>query len=181
MKGCRVFRPGFRHTVSEDSMTPLPKEYAKKIDWLIAAISKHNSDECLMWPFAVDRDGYGRVCFYESGKKKRVFAHRATFMVAHGRWPKELGLHSSNTPGCFNPRHISEGGHLQNQTEKSERGRSVKGMQQHDAKLTDDIVRQARAAYRPRKLGFHRLAKIYGVSKHAMRMAITRVTWRHVA
>jgi hypothetical protein len=180
MKGCRVFRPGKSHTVSENSMTPLPPEYPKKIDWLIAAIASHDSDKCLMWPFAVDRDGYGRVCFYEGGKKIRVFSHRAAFHVAHGRWPEPLGLHSCDTPGCFNPRHIFEGTHADNHLDQVCKGRTIRGTMQVCAKLTEEIVAKARKEYVPRCMGFHRLAKKYGVTKQAMRSAVSGKTWRHV-
>lgn len=161
-------------------MTSPLSEYRTKADWLAATIADHNSDECLLWPFAVDRDGYGRVCFYGDGKKQRVFAHRVAFRLIHGRWPEPLGLHSCDNPPCFNPRHITEGGHAKNQREKVLRGRSLRGVQQHDAKLTDEIVRQARGEYICGKVGFHRLAKKYGVSDHGMKLAITGKSWRHV-
>ena len=115
-------------------MTPPLLKYRTKAEWLAAAIAEHNSDDCLLWPFAIDRDGYGRVCFYGDGKKERVFAHRASYRLTHGRWPLPLGLHSCDTPACFNPRHIHEGTHAVNQGEKADRGRSLSGAEQHDAK-----------------------------------------------
>lgn len=151
----------------------------RQIEWLESAIRAHDSDECLLWPFTVDRDGYGRVCFYGDGRKERVFAHRASFRIVHGRWPEPLGLHTCDTPACFNPRHITEGSHSKNQHEKVMRGRSLRGSMQHGAKLTEELVRKARQEYVPRKMGFHRLAKKYGVSKRAMRLAISGISWRH--
>lgn len=139
-------------------------------------IQEHASNECLTWPMKRDHDGYGRVWY----QGKPVGAHRLAFFVVHGRWPVPNALHSCDNPPCFNPRHLSEGSNLLNQNQKAKRGRSLRGVQQHDAKLTDDAVQQARAEYIPRKMGFHQLAKKYGVSKPAMRWAIIGKTWRHV-
>ncbi len=149
----------------------------RRLEWLQLVALPWLSDECLLWPFTVDRDGYGRVKY----KLVETRSHRLVFRLAYGRWPNPLALHSCDTPGCCNLRHISEGTHADNQHQKAARGRSLRGVQQHDAKLTDELVLQARKEYRPRKMGFHRLAKKYGVSKYAMRMAITGHTWRHVS
>ena len=161
-------------------MTPPLENYRTKADWLSAAISEHVSDECLMWPFAVDRDGYGRVCFYGNGKKERVFAHRVSFRLTHGRWPEPCGLHSCDVPGCFNPRHIFEGTCADDHADQVKKGRTTRGVMQRDAKLTDDQVRLIRAEYVPRKHGFHRLAKKYGVSKPIIMKIIKGKLWSHV-
>lgn len=139
-------------------------------------IEEHGSDECLLWPMKRDRDGYGRV-WYEG---KTVGVHRLAFFFAHGHWPVPSALHSCDNPPCFNPCHLSEGSNLVNQNQKAERGRSVRGEQQHDAKLTEEVVRKMRAEYVPGKMGFHRLGKKYGVSKRAARLAITGFLWRHI-
>jgi hypothetical protein len=151
--------------------------YNPRREWLTNVALKWESDKCLLWPFRVDKDGYGRLNCIPNIETR---SHRAVFFLKHGRWPEPNALHSCDTPGCCNLRHISEGTPQQNQHEKAERGRSLRGVQQHDAKLTDDLVRQARAEYVPRKMGFHRLAKKYGVSKHGMMLAIKGASWKHV-
>lgn len=138
-------------------------------------IENHHSEECLLWPMKRDRDGYGRVWF----QGKTHGAHRVSFLLTNGRWPSNA-LHSCDNPPCFNPRHIGEGTNAVNQSEKAERGRSVRGTRQHDAKLTDEMVLRMRAEYVPGKMGFHRLGKKYGVSKRAAMLAISGRLWRHV-
>ena len=160
-------------------MTSLPKEYHAKFDWLKAAIESHKSDDCLMWPFAVDRDGYGRVCSYIDGKEDRVFAHRVSFRLVHGRWPDPLGLHKCDVPGCFNPRHIFEGTHAENHADQVRKGRSLRGVMQRDAKLSDELVSKMRNEYSD-GASFSQLASIYGVSKIAARWAVNGKTWKHV-
>ena len=134
-----------------------------------------------MWPFAVDEDGYGKLPYYENGKKLKVSAHRLSYKLIHGRWPMPNGLHSCDTPGCFNPRHIFEGTAQDNHDDQVSKGRQLKGTQQADAKLTEEIVIQARQEYRETNLGFNRLAKKYGVSIPAMKTAIEGIhNWKHV-
>src|SRR6266481_1732442 len=132
----------------------------RPLDWLSSVALNWHDAKCLMWPFGVDRDGYGRIKI--KGVENR--SHRVVFFLHYGRWPSPCALHSCDIPGCCNLRHISEGTHRQNQNQKANRGRSLQGVQQHDAKLTDELVRIARAEYRPYKMGYHRLAKKYGVS-----------------
>lgn len=138
-------------------------------------IENHHSDDCLLWPMKRDRDGYGRVWY----QGKTHGAHRMAFFFTYGRWPSNA-LHSCDNPPCFNPRHIGEGTTAVNQREKAERGRSVRGVRQHDAKLTDEMVLRMRTEYVPGKMGFHRLGKKYGVSKRAAMLAISGRLWRHV-
>lgn len=149
--------------------------------WLVKAVAEHNSNKCLIWPFHVDKDGYGRVRPPVEEFGRITFgAHRLAFKLKYGRWPEPLGTHSCDTPRCCNPRHIKEGTHSTNQGEKAARGRSLRGVQQHDAKLNDDLVRKIRVEYKPYKFGFHRLATKYGITKPIIKGIIDGRLWRHV-
>lgn|SRR5215469_1386358 len=151
-------------------------------EYLVKSVRECSTDSCLIWPYQTDRDGYGRLRMpmAVAGKRVKVAAHRLAYKIVNGNWPKNEGTHSCDNPSCFNPRHIKDETNAMNQAQKAERGRSLRGSMQHDAKLTDDLVRQARAEYVPRRNGFHKLAKKYGVSKHAMRLAVSKLSWRHV-
>ena len=146
------------------------------LEWLYSVALNWHDDKCLLWPFGVDRDGYGRVKI--EGIESR--SHRVVFFLHYGHWPEPCALHSCDTPGCCNLRHISSGTNKQNQNQKAARGRSLRGVQQHDAKLTDDLVRQIRIEYKPYRFGFHRLANKYGVTKPIIRGIINGRLWRHV-
>lgn len=155
----------------------MTQKFNPRLHWLKINALKWDSDDCLMWPFLVDRDGYGRLND-EDGVETR--SHRAAFFLKYGRWPNPCALHSCDTPGCCNLRHISQGTHQRNQHEKAERGRSLKGTQQHDAKLTDEIVRQARIEYATGNISLDSLAKRYGVTLVGMRFAIRGLNWKHI-
>jgi hypothetical protein len=152
-------------------------------DYLIAITCNVKTDVCVIWPYQKDRDGYGRVSLPLSttgGKKIKVAAHRLAFKIANGDWPNPAGLHRCDNPSCFNARHIFEGTDKDNHVDQVIKGRTTRGNMQRDAKLTDETVRQARSEYIPRKMGFHCLAKKYGVSKMAMRWAVIGRNWKHV-
>ncbi len=103
-QGCRIKgmsgaeTPGVALIAERSEMTSPLNDYRTKADWLAAAIAAHNSDKCLLWPFGVDRDGYGLLTFHEQGKIKRTSAHRLAFRLTHDRWPEPCGLHSCDTP-----------------------------------------------------------------------------------
>ncbi len=162
-------------------MTIRPPKYGNtRLGYLIAAIAAHDSNKCLLWPFAVDRDGYGKLTVYENGRKITVKAHRVAFKMVHGKWPVPIALHSCDNPACFNPRHISEGDNALNQQQKVMRGRSLRGVMQHKAKLTEELVVQARAEYARGNVTFKALSLKYGVNDVAMRWAVTGIHWAHV-
>lgn len=56
-------------------------------------------------------------------------------------------------------------------------GNSRYGEDNPAAKLTVDEVRKIRSEYVPRKMGFHRLAKKFGVSQHLIVLIIQRKKW----
>jgi hypothetical protein len=150
-------------------------------EFLEQEISKPLPDTCMIWPYQIDRDGYGRLSIPKvlSGKKLKVAAHRLAFVIAYGKAPMPLGLHTCDNPSCFNPKHITAGTHSKNQAEKAERGRSIRGVQQHDAKLSDEIVGVARREYASGESS-QVLANRYGVTPTAMRWAIRGKTWKHL-
>lgn len=68
---------------------------------------KHSSDECLIWPFACDANGYGRM---NKGGNSQL-AHRVVCELVHGPAPtkKHNAAHSCGRgdKGCVSPRHLS--------------------------------------------------------------------------
>ena len=136
--------------------------------WLELAIKSHQSDECLLWPFAVTVKGYGVVSF----QGKTLIAPRVSFFFAHGRWPNEIIRHSCDTPACVNPLHLLEGNRSDNARDRNERGRQARGETQGLSKLTSVVVREIRAAYpfcTQKQLAFK-----YGVDKSLISLIVLR-------
>ncbi len=121
---------------------------------------------------------YGVFCF----RRKSVRAHRASWEIYRG--PVENGmcvLHKCDVPMCVNPDHLFVGTQLENIADRHSKGRtkSAIGSRQHLSKLSErDIpaIRQRRAAGET----LARIAKDFGVTKHAIHGVVTGKTWAHV-
>lgn len=146
-------------------------------EWLQFVVSQELPDGCILWRFRKDADGYGRINF--DGKVRG--AHRVAYFLHYGHWPIPCCLHTCDTPGCVNPKHLFEGTIQDNSRDCVAKGRNAKGTMQPQAKLTEEEVVRARQEYREGVLGFEALSKKYGVSKFAMKLAIRGNThWKHV-
>lgn len=161
-------------------MTSPPNKYRTKVAWLAEAIKKHKPNECMMWPWACDKDGYGLVSTRAYGDMVYVKAHRLSFYLVHGHWPEPCALHTCDTPGCFNPDHIYEGDSIKNHEDMVSRGRSTYGERHPGAILTDKLVIQMRKEYAVGKKTCGMLAEHYGVGRAAAQLAISGKTWKHL-
>lgn len=89
--------------------------------------SSLNPDEwkaypCWIWPFAKDKDGYGRV--YMHGNRR---AHRLAYKSFVGKIPTGLCvLHRCDVPSCVNPRHLFLGTVKDNNRDRVFKGRNGK-------------------------------------------------------
>ena len=142
--------------------------------YLQVAICSHMSEDCLFWPFAKDRQGYGKV-FYQ-GKTER--AHRVAYKLVHGYWPEPNGLHSCDQPSCFNPFHIRSGSHKDNQLEKACKGRQIRGEKHKCSKLTPELVRELRREYPSTSL--RKLSVKFGIDRKTCAGIIRRTAWAHI-
>lgn len=151
--------------------------------------------ECWEWQGSRWQNGYG---MFFSPEGKIIKAHRFSLEMKLGRSIAEgmLSLHSCDNPPCVNPSHLREGTVQMNADDKVQRGRSaagdrngmrlhpertLKGVKQPMAVLTDDAVRDIRARYAPRRFSQQRLAHEYGVSQAVISSVLRGKTWKHVA
>jgi hypothetical protein len=136
------------------------------------------SDGCWIWTGGRDQKGYG--CF--AGRK----AHRWSWELHNGPIPPGmLACHHCDNPPCVNPAHLFLGTAKDNSADMVAKGRvkrpclGKKGADGHNAKLTDDDVREIRRlsalGLSTRKIG-HR----FGVSKFPVSEILRGKTWAHV-
>lgn len=148
-----------------------------QLDWVIDAIKAHgDSDECLEWKFAVNKDGYGRICY----ERTPVPVHRLAYKLVNGDWPRPCARHTCDNPPCFNPKHVIPGTHYQNMQDMIDRKRYAVGERASKAVLTEEQVRDIRAEYSWNKVTMKMLGEKYGVDPTAIFDIIHRRSWGHL-
>lgn len=75
---------------------------------------------CWLWDSNLTAAGYGYVCV----KRRSILAHRIALMLSGVPvGPKDLVLHSCDSPSCVNPDHLRTGTHKENTKDMMDRGR----------------------------------------------------------
>lgn len=143
-------------------------------DWLVDH-AEYQSDECLIWPFAIGKGGYGNLAY----KGKYYNAHRLMCEIAHGPAPDGMeAAHSCHNPTCVSPRHLRWKTRSENSFEKADNGTQHRGEATPNACLTAEIVREIRQEW-PLKT-CDELAEKYGCKRNTVWKAATGRTWAHV-
>lgn len=92
-------------------------------EWVLAILA-YDGDDCLSWPYAKDKNGYG---LGEMGGKLRR-AHRYICSLVNGEPPtsKHEAAHSCGNGhlGCVNPNHLRWATTLENQRERWEHAKA---------------------------------------------------------
>jgi hypothetical protein len=120
------------------------------------------TDECVIWPFPGNDNGYGRKFSGEG------YVHQIICEKFHGPKPSELHevAHSCGKRPCINPRHIRWATPSNNNKDKV-----THGTQQ--SKLTEaDVI-----AIRSSSLTCRKAAEIYGVAASTINKIRLRKTW----
>jgi hypothetical protein len=129
---------------------------------------------CWLWVGSLNACGYGTMGY----KRKSQLAHRVSFSVFIGRFPKNKKvLHWCDTPCCVNPEHLFIGTQKDNVHDMERKNRSYHpaGEDHGKALLTAQQVREIRAAKKSRGL-----AKQYGVGQHVIKYARRAGTWKNI-
>lgn len=113
--------------------------------WAKAAVQP-GADGCWLWTRSCDKDGYGKfqICLLPDRKQVHVRAHRFSFALDTGCWPTFGLMHSCDTAGCINPRHLSEGTQLENMQDKVAKGRQATGLRHGRHTCPDSFRRSQR-------------------------------------
>lgn len=113
------------------------KGKSKVLDWLRERVN-YASDECLVWPFSRNWNGYGHLKFEEKIQK----AHRVMCILAHGRppTPKHVAAHSCHNGhgGCVHPGHLSWTTPSENLLQRREAGTNTKKRWSRHRRLVND-------------------------------------------
>lgn len=162
-------------------VTPLAERFWRHVD---------KSESCWLWTRARVWNGYGRIAV----NRQNIRTHRLAWILTHGPIADDACVLHNCPEGdnrlCCNPAHLWLGDRTANADDRETKGRTLRGpalavhqrrgAQNHNARLTDDLVRVIRADYASGAATAVSLAHRYGVTKATVLAAIHHRTWAHV-
>lgn len=135
----------------------------------------NESTGCWEWTRAL-LEGYGQL--WVDGK--HTLAHRYAWERENGPAGKLWVLHKCDNRRCVNPHHMFLGTKVDNAIDMNAKGREARGAKHGHAKLTEQDVRDIRAAVVSRTARQCDLADRYGVTRSVISTIISREAWTHV-
>ncbi len=148
------------------------------MSYIETVVLPYVGDECLPWPYARNRHGYGVVRV--SGRNEIV--SRYVCKRTHGNPPSDRheAAHSCGNGklGCVNKRHLRWATSRENSADALMHGTAIHGEKHVLAKLTPDEVREIRSL--AGQIPQTRLAKRFGISPSAISEITNRKRYSRV-
>lgn len=143
-----------------------------------------NENGCWIWKGykCEPKKLYGLTSVAIDGKKRKILAHRLSYLLWNGNIPKGLFvLHSCDTPLCINPEHLHLGTAKKNSDEMKERGREKKatGRSNSSTKLCENIVCEIRSLYK-KGMTQRQISEKYKICSSNVNSIIHYRTWKYV-
>lgn len=138
-----------------------------------ASMMKVETDECIVWPYARNKAGYGKI--------ENRLVHRMACEEEHGPppSPQHEAAHRPDVchnPSCFNRRHLYWATPAENQEDRVVDGTSNRGGNYRNSKLTESQVREIRSMVGAGML-HHDIAAQFGVARTVVTRIANRTRW----
>lgn len=145
--------------------------------------------ECRVWIGARGDNGYGITRGGLTGRRCRLYTHRAMWAAVHGELPSNLIVrHSCDNRPCLRVEHLLTGTTADNNADTVNRWTGLvryggwtgeRGEAHRSHRLTEESVRELRAL-RASGWTYPALAEHYDISKQSAWLAATGRSWSHV-
>lgn len=148
--------------------------------------SKNNSTALkrglILSPHFAKRTGYFTVALHQSGRSKTVCVHRLVCEAFHGPAPEGLGqvAHCDGTRTNNVAENLRWDSAKGNAADRLKHGTQQLGERQHLSKLTEDKVREIRAAYTGAHGDLVNIGRTFGVSAAQVLNIVKRRHWKHI-
>lgn len=140
---------------------PIAPRFWKKVD-------KRGPDECWPWLASFGFRNYGK---FKLGKTY-VAAHRVAYMLTYDDFNPKLNVcHTCDNPSCCNPKHLFQGTHSDNMTDKVNKNRQAKGADVRPPKLTKEQVVDLRELY-AKGVSIKELCRLFDLERHLVSRAV---------
>jgi hypothetical protein len=166
-------------------------------DWLLERLRElkaHPTEECVLWPFAQDSDGYGCLKMQRlpeglvapragvpefALRGRQYYVHVLAFAFAYGAPDGFLVLHTCDHPTCFNPAHLFPGTQSTNALDARDKGLTLSGERNPGAKLQPGQVREMLRLFQ-QGVGVTELARRFGVGRTQVTRIVRGRKWTHL-
>ena len=143
-------------------------------------VNKNAENGC--WVFTGAKHDWGYGIFYVDEKRRLVRAHRFSYWLHFGPYPKDkFVLHKCDNPPCVNPDHLFLGTQLDNVRDclSKSRFRSAPhdGMNNPNRKLNELEVKAVKFFYSMGSVYQRELGEIFGVTQNAISKIIRGDNW----
>lgn len=146
-------------------------------------VLKADPSECVIWPYAKDKFGYGIITsqqWLEPTKTRMTRASRMACVAMHGPQPdgKPHAAHTcgNGSRGCCNPHHVYWASVSDNQRDRVLHGTSNRGSRQGRSRLSEEDVRSIKARLKEGS-GPTEISRIYGVHQTTITCIKTGKIW----
>lgn len=159
----------------DNSINPLQSSFGRTKRW-IEDHKNYNGNDCIVWPFARNKRGYGNIYF----KGVYTVASRVMCIKAHGEPESKLmeAAHScgNGVEGCMNPKHLSWKTHTENENDKNKHKTRYRGSDCSFSKYDWPLIRSIRAD--SKEMRNKDIAEKYNITRQMVSNITLNKSWK---